>query len=271
MQLVRFLYDDTNRKNMTFVKTAGACISYSVKGSGDPVVLIAGFGSRKDFWDQAVSRLSESFTVITLDNRGSGETAYDNGFTIDDMADDVIRILDGLSLKKAHVLGWSMGSQIAQSLAIRYPDRVSTLALVSSYFRRPARSAFMLRGMIDAVKEGMPVKYLSVPIKAMSLPESYFSSKKREISDLSDIDAEGLSCQMDAVDMYDTETETHKIRMPTLSIHGTEDYMVPVEMGDKLSDSIPNCEVVRLEGEGHSILPSKYMEMYKSFVDSHDI
>lgn len=271
MQLVRFLYIDTNCKNMTFVKTAGASISYSVNGSGDPIVLLAGFGSRKDFWDQAVSGLSESFTVITLDNRGSGKTVYENRFTIDDLADDVIHILDGLSIEKAHVLGWSMGSQIAQSLAIRYPDRVSTLALVSSYFRRPSRSSFMLRGMINAVKEGMPVKYLSVPIKAMSLPESYFSSKKREISDFSDIDIEGLSHQMDAVDRYNTETEIHRVKMPTLSIHGTEDYMVPVEMGDELSDSIPNCEVIRLEGEGHNILPSKYMEMYRSFVDSHGI
>ncbi|HKM09932.1 MAG TPA: alpha/beta hydrolase [Candidatus Methanomethylophilaceae archaeon] len=256
---------------MPFVRTNGADISYSVKGSGDPIVLLAGFGSAKDFWDQAVSELSIGYTVITLDNRGSGETVYENGFTIDDMADDVIQILDGLSLNKAHVLGWSMGSQIAQSLAIRYPERVSTLALVSSYFRRPERSSFMLRGMIAAVEEGMPVKYLSVPLKAMTLPESYFSIKKREVSDFSDLDVKGLAHQIDAVDKHDTEMEIHRIKAPVLSIHGMEDYMVPVKMGDELSDRITNCDVLRLEDEGHNILPSRYMGIYESFVNTHGL
>lgn len=256
---------------MPMVKINGIRFSYSLSGSGDPIVLLAGFGSGMDFWDEVIPEVSERFTVITVDNRGSGATEYEGPFTIDDMADDVARLLKKLCFDKVHVLGWSMGSQIAQSLAIRYPKKVSTLALVSSYLRRPERSSFMLKGMTEAVREGMPLRYLSVPLKAMCFPERYFSVKKRTIGDDSGYILEGLEDQIDAVDKYSTEDHAHEIMAPTLSIHGTEDYMVPLEFGDALADRIRDCTMIRLRGEGHNILPSKYLESFTSFATSHGI
>jgi pimeloyl-ACP methyl ester carboxylesterase len=254
---------------MPIAKLNGVRLSYSVTGSGDPLVLLAGFGSSMAFWNDVVSDASGRFTVITLDNRGSGETEYDGPFTIDDMADDVAELLKKLSFEKAHVLGWSMGSQVAQSLAIRYPDKVSTLALVSSYLRRPERSSFMFHGMIEAAREGMPLRYLSVPLKAMCLPERYFATRKRSAAEDFGYSIDGLEDQMRAVDLYSTEDHAHMIMAPTLSIHGSEDYMVPLEFGDALADRIRDCTMIRLRGEGHNIMPSKYMESYLSFAMSH--
>lgn len=254
---------------MPIAKLNGVKFSYSVTGSGDPLVLLAGFGSSMAFWDDVISDASGRFTVVTVDNRGSGETEYDGPFTIDDMADDVAKLLKKLSFEKAHVLGWSMGSQVAQSLAIRYPDKVSTLALVSSYLRRPERSSFMFHGMIEAAREGMPIRYLSVPLKAMCLPERYFAAKKRSAAEDLGYKIDGLEDQMRAVDLYSTEDHAHMIMAPTLSIHGSEDYMVPLEFGDALADRIRDCTIIRLRGEGHNILPSKYMESYISFAMSH--
>lgn len=256
---------------MPMVKVNGINFSYSVTGSGDPMVLLAGFGSDMSFWDDVISVISSKFTVITVDNRGSGVTEYNGSFTIDDMADDVFALIEKLSFDKVHMLGWSMGSQIAQSFAIRYPNKVLTLALVSSYYKRPERSSFMLNGMIDAVKDGMPAKYLSIPLKTMCFPERYFSVKKRSVTENLNVDVEGLAHQMFAVDRYSTEDHVHKIKAHTLSIHGSEDYMVPQEFGDALADRIPYCTVIRLLGEGHNILPSKYIDNYVSFVLSHDI
>ncbi|MGE0015369.1 MAG: alpha/beta fold hydrolase [Candidatus Methanomethylophilaceae archaeon] len=254
---------------MPIAKLNGVRFSYSVTGSGDPLVLLAGFGSGMDFWNDVVSDASGRFTVITVDNRGSGETEYDGPFTIDDMADDVAKLLKKLSFEKAHVLGWSMGSQVAQSLAIRYPDKVSTLALVSSYLRRPERSSFMFHGMMEAARDGMPLKYLSVPLKAMCFPERYFATKKRSAAEDFGYSIDGLEDQIRAVDLYSTEDHAHMIMAPTLSIHGSEDYMVPLDFGDALADRIRDCTMIRLKGEGHNIMPSKYMESYLSFAMSH--
>lgn len=126
---------------MAKVKVNDINFSYSVTGSGDPLVLLTGFGSDMSFWDDVILDISSKFTVITVDNRGSGVTEYNGSFTIDDMADDVLALLEKLSFHKVHLLGWSMGSQIAQSFAIRHPNKVLTLALVSSYYKRPERSS----------------------------------------------------------------------------------------------------------------------------------
>lgn len=254
---------------MPIVEVNGVKLSYSVTGSGDPMVFLAGFGSDMSFWDSIIPIVSSKFTVVTLDNRGSGSTEYGGSFTIDEMADDVLALLKELYFDKFHLMGWSMGSQIAQSLAIRYPNKVLTLALVSSYLRRPERSSFMFNGMIDAVKDGMPKKYLTVPLKTMCFPEIYFSVKRRDVTDNLSVDVDGLEYQINAVDQYSTEGQVHKIEAPTLSIHGSEDYMVPQEFGDALADMIPHCTVIRLPGEGHNILPSKYIEDYMSFALSH--
>lgn len=256
---------------MPFVKINDGELSYSVKGSGEPLVLLTGFGASKEFWDSAVPVLSSDFTVITVDNRGSGDTVYDGKFTIDDMADDVISLLDSLSIEKTHVLGWSMGSQIAQSTVIRHEDRIRTSTLVSSYFRRPERSAFMLNGMMEAIEKGMPLKYLNVPLMAMGFPESHFASKKRNIPEPLNADIEGLKNQMAAVNAYTSEGKIGLVDIPVLSIHGAEDYMVPVDMGDELADSLINCVKLRLEGEGHNVNPLTYVEELREFLKTHSI
>lgn len=256
---------------MPFVSIRNGKLSYSVKGFGEPLVLITGFGADKEFWNSLVPALSSDFSLIAVDNRGSGDTVYDGKFTIDDMADDAIRLLDSLNIDKAHILGWSMGSQIAQAVAIGHPDRVRTLTLVSSYFRRPERSAFMLDGMMEAVEKGMPLKYFGVPLIAMGFPESYFASKRREIPESLNSDLEGMRNQMDAVNAYSTKSKIESVDVPVFSIHGVRDYMVPVEMGDELANSLKNCEKLRFEGEGHNILPSRYAEELKKFLKNHPI
>ena len=98
---------------------------YEEEGSGEPVILIAGIGANHRFWKGMVPLL-KGYRVITLDNRGVGQTEYKGDIQIDTMADDIIHLMDYLHIYKAHIVGWSMGSQIAQSLAIRHGERLQT-------------------------------------------------------------------------------------------------------------------------------------------------
>jgi 3-oxoadipate enol-lactonase len=247
----------------------GIRMNYRVSGSGVPLVLLTGFGGTAGYWDSVVPELEGRFTVITLDNRGSGETESKGPFTVEDMAEDVSELLDSLSLDGAHVLGWSMGSQIAQALAINHPDKVYTLALVSSYLKRPDRSSYLIGGMLEAVKHGMPMRFFKIPMKAMGHTERYFEGRKFTDERDSSHSVDGLARQIAAVDAYSTEDSAHMIMCPTLSIHGSEDIMVPQEFGDALADRIRDCTIIRLRGEGHNIRPSKYIESYASFAISH--
>jgi pimeloyl-ACP methyl ester carboxylesterase len=107
------------------VHANGIEIGYKLIGSGQPLTLLAGCSATMDYWPQEViEALSEKYQLILLDNRGMGyTTANDVTFTYKLFADDVIGLLDALGVKKAHVLGHSMGSGITQELLLEYPQR----------------------------------------------------------------------------------------------------------------------------------------------------
>jgi pimeloyl-ACP methyl ester carboxylesterase len=108
------------------VHANGIDIAYKLIGAGEPLVLIPGMGNLMDRWPESVvAQLSKKYQLIILDNRGMGlTTANDTVFTYKLFADDVIGLLDALGVKKANVLGFSMGSVITQELLLEYPQRV---------------------------------------------------------------------------------------------------------------------------------------------------
>ncbi len=115
------------------VHANGIEIGYKLIGSGEPLVMLVGTSGTMDHWPQEVlETLSKKYQLILLDNRGMGySTANDVTFTFRLFADDVIGLLDALGVKKANVLGQSMGSGITQALLLEYPQRLKK-AIISA-------------------------------------------------------------------------------------------------------------------------------------------
>lgn len=256
-----------------YAEVDGARIRYEDTGSGEPIILIAGFGAIHSYWNGMV-RLLEGYRVITLDNRGSGETEYNGAFSMDDLADDVVALADHLGIDRFHVLGWSMGSQIAQNLGIRHGDRLKSLTLVSTYLWRPPRSAYVLNGYTKMAADGFaPTECLAMMVNAMSFPPSVFEKleARGEVMQMPKKleDPKKMMMQLDAVNAYDTTETASSIRVPTLLVHGREDLMVPLPDGLRVAEEIPACETLVLDDAGHNILASRYADRFREFVDSH--
>ena len=112
---------------------SAVAVSYTVDGPADaPVVVLSNsLGTTRAMWDPQVPALAERYRVVTYDTRGHGESPAPAGpYTIDDLTDDLVALLDEVGAQRAHVIGLSLGGMTGMRLAARNPDRVDRLALL---------------------------------------------------------------------------------------------------------------------------------------------
>lgn len=118
---------------------AGARIFYAVYGKGEPVILLHGGLGNSDHFGFQLPALVDRFQVIAIDSRGQGRSTNDTTtITYDVMATDVIAVMDKLAIKRASVVGWSDGGEIALKLGIAFPDRVDRLFVFGASYETPS-------------------------------------------------------------------------------------------------------------------------------------
>ena len=136
MDLLNTTDSSANIQNMTVQKVhvGDIDIAYKMFGKGDPIILFNGASDNMDAWDPSfLAGISSNHTVIVFDQRGIGNTtAGSKPYTIEQLANDTAGLLDALKIPKADVMGYSLGSWIAEQLTIMYPDKVNSLVLVGS-------------------------------------------------------------------------------------------------------------------------------------------
>jgi pimeloyl-ACP methyl ester carboxylesterase len=123
------------KPEIKYAEVNGVKLAYYTRGTGKPLVMINGFLSSMSLWDPALlADLEKTHTLILFDNRGVGLSTdtVENNTTIPQMADDAAALIGALNLDKPNVLAWSMGARIGQQLAIRHPDVLNKLVLVSA-------------------------------------------------------------------------------------------------------------------------------------------
>lgn len=263
-------------------------IEYETIGNrnSEPMLLIAGLGGQLLAWSDEICKgfSNRGFFVIRFDNRDVGlstklndsgipdfaqiNASYARGerpnvpYTLEDMADDAVGVLDALGIDKAHVCGASMGGMIAQILAYRHPSRVLSLAVIISTTGDPKlppgkpevlaaffapipteREAFieemvkrdrLIHGTLD-FDEGYDREY-----RAKEYDRGYYS--------------EGSIRQMAAMAVPGNITpRIAAIRAPTIVICGREDPFYPIEAAKEIALTIPGAKLMTIEGMGHSL------------------
>lgn len=258
---------------MPYAENGNVRIHYETEGSGRPLVLVTGLAGDYSYWVKTIPFLKDSFEVVTMDNRGVGTTAYSGRFTIADMAEDVVAVMDNAGIGRADLLGWSMGSHISLRAAAGHPGRFSTLTLVGCYLHRPARSAYILDYLAKGYEDGsIDAGTLSRVLNVLLHTSSFFEKAERDgrkVREMKAPDPQGFMYQMHAVDGYDAAADAASLKIPTLSVHGLEDIMTEPKAGDEVAAAIKGCAVLRIPGEGHIIRPENYIPRVKDFILAH--
>ena len=236
---------------------------YKEHGEGPPVLGIMGFALDQRYWATQISGVTASHRFITFDNRGVGRSTGESATSIDQMADDAIRLLDHLGIDKTVVYGVSMGGAIAQRLVIDYPDRVSALILALT-FARPIE--FMRRQHSFArflLEQGGVRDLTDATLIRMFTPQFFEVGGEtidRMVAAMFAEEEQGpatvdvLLAQLDALDKHDALAELAHVTCPTLVIGAKMDMMVPGFASQEIATAIPGAELVMMEtGHGSGV------------------
>ncbi len=228
------------------------------RGHGPDVLLIAGLGDPAEAWQPQLDGLSDRYLLTAFDNRGAGRTPLPEGsLSATTMADDAAALLRALGVTAAHVAGFSMGSAIAQELALRHPELVRSLVLMSTYARPDALWRAQLnfwRWLAEvapserAFFEGFftwvytPRAHADGTVGQIVEEALAFPHKQS---------VEAFQAQVDVCLTHDTEDRLAEIAAPTLVLSGELDIILPPRFGRSVAAGIPNARFEVMAGEAH--------------------
>lgn len=253
---------------MPRAKANGIELEYDAAGdpSGAPLLLIAGLGMQMVGWDEEFCELlaGRGFHVIRFDNRDVGLSTWpEAAYTLDDMAGDVVGLLDALGIRAAHIVGASMGGFIAQVVALEHPERVLTLTSMISgpngedQVPPTAEAMAVLMAPAPATREEQIALGLRSKQALLGPADPYDESWERpRIERAIDraYNPPGFMRQLTAITGTPGRLERLRtVRIPALVIHGDSDILVPVQNGRNVAAAIPGARLVEIEGMGHDV------------------
>jgi pimeloyl-ACP methyl ester carboxylesterase len=277
---------------MTSVQANGITIEYEESGSGEPLLMIMGLGNQLIDWPPELveALVAHGFRVIRFDNRDSGfSTEFTSApptkweiarsflfrrslraeYSIPDMADDAVGLLDALGIGSAHVVGMSMGGMIAQTIAIEHPTRIRSLTSIMSstghrrvgqptvrVIRRGARRPMPTR---ENAADNFVAGFLDVCGPTMTEAEMrrlIAASMERSFR------PDGSGRQTAAIISQPDRTEPlGRVTVPTLVIHGLVDTLVRPSGGIATAKAIPGARLLMFNDMGHDLPGTRYLDI----------
>ena len=241
---------------MATVSIGDAELYYEIHGDGPPLMLVSGLGGTGRFWFNQVDAFAEHYTVYLHDHRGCGQSTKSRiAYSVDQMADDTLRLMDALGIESAHQVGHSTGGAIGQTIAIEHPERLRGLVISASwtwcdpYFRREFETR---RNLLT--KYG-PEEYVVMstltrlpPWQIAEDDEAITEFERRQIQT---IDVEIVASRIDAILKFDRRDGLGDITAPTLVICARDDQAAPFHFSEDLTQRIKGAKLVQLEGGAH--------------------
>jgi aminoacrylate hydrolase len=236
----------------------GAELYYETHGSGPPLFLVAGLGGDGRWWGANIPELARKFTVIVHDHRGTARSTLSRiTYSVDQMADDALQLIEGLGYDKVHWCGHSTGGAMGQVLAIGHPERIDRLVLSSTWAKTDAffRRLFEVRALL--LRELGPAAYLKSSALALNSPawvrdhDADLAAAEARAGETIPIPEIVLS-RIDAIVSYDRREQLQKVRASTLALCARDDTVTPLYFTEELVRLIPGARAYVLPDGGHA-------------------
>ncbi|MFQ5955314.1 MAG: alpha/beta fold hydrolase [Kiloniellales bacterium] len=248
----------------------GDRLYYEVHGDGPPLALVPGLSGVGSFWAPHLSGLSQRFKVVVYDHRGAGQSSRSRIDTsVEQMADDLVQLLDGLGIERTHLIGHSAGGAIGQTLAIERPERIGRLVLSATW---TAADAYFRR--LFEVRSGILRQDAAAYQRANALffwPSWWVRDHLAELEAHEEPAVQGMPPaeimldRIEAILRFDRRADLPRITVPTLIIAARDDVVTPPYYSEQLGRLIPGAETIILPQGGH-FFPRVYPQSYQKIV-----
>ncbi|MGB7205753.1 MAG: alpha/beta hydrolase [Anderseniella sp.] len=231
---------------------------YTIEGDGPALFLIHGIGAARDAWRFMVPKLKDHFTVITYDLRGHGSSPLPDGeFGLDELVADLERLRIRTGIERAHFAGHSLGGQIGPAYALKYPDRVLSLGILSTAAFRTEDDSAKVWGVVKAM-EGKGIPQVLETLTARWFTDAFIANNpdlvQRRLKQVVDTNPDVF---MNVFRIYaGTEMAPwlHKVTSPSLVLTGENDGGCNPRLNQLIHEALSNSELVILPDVKHSIL-----------------
>ena len=265
----------------------GIKISYDIKGKGFPLILIHGFGSKKEIWKPQIIEFSKKYKTITFDLRGTGKTDRPNyPYTMEMFADDIKGLMDYLKIESVHLIGRSLGGMIAQNFVLKYPHNVKKLVLIATNAIIDDESVVdsIINNRIRDIEllEKDPVKAFwnkSLFVYHQKFRQELKQNPKKkfyntfsledliEESTINPSRAQDIINQGNAMKGHNTLNRLNQIKNETLLLAASHDRLIPKSLTVEINKRISNSILKIIDKAGHFMTVSKATEVNNIILD----
>lgn len=231
----------------------GTVLAHQTRGTGRPLLLLAGQANNHHWWDGVRDDFHGAFSTVSFDYRGTGDSGKPDGpYSTPVFADDAIAVLDDLGIERADVYGTSMGGRVAQWIAIRHPERVGRLVLGCTSPGGPharERDMAVRRALAQADARAardalLDLMYTPAWLAANPGPHTVLGDP--------DMPPHARRGHLVASNEHDAWDGLPRISAPTLILHGDQDRLSPPANASLLASRIPDARKTLLPGARHA-------------------
>ena len=259
---------------MPFFSNDGINIYYEIEGSGPDVILIHGFAANLEYnWKRTnwVDTLKDENRVILMDCRGHGKSdkPLNPALYGNKMIDDVVKLMDHLTIKKANIFGYSMGGRIAFKMLLDFPERVQSAILGGFGLPSPIPDEVPIPSRPGHPIDGLDPNNLNMVIELMG-PDmrKFVETTGADLKALAAIMINDMNSPEEMLPMEVlTKKNLRKLKVPIMSVAGSNDFFIPVKT--IIAEVIPNACHFQIQGKDHLtvVADPKFHMVVKSFLN----
>lgn len=260
---------------MPLIRRAGCDLHYTVEGSGPPLVLAAGLGGAAAWWEPQVARYAERFTLIRFDQRGTGASSRVPVASVEEMAADLVAILDHARIRQAQMIGHSTGAAIGVATALDHPGRLSSLVIYASTTHGDAyrRRVFALRRLLF---QRVGVEAYAQFTSLLLYPPYWINANDTALREAEAGAALGApevqASRLDAILRFDRRAELGRLDLPVRVVCADDDILTPRYFSEEFARLIPGAETAFVPRGGHALSrtePALFDHVVLPFLEAH--